>query len=70
MRSIGKRNIALVKQITLDELSKKNPYICSGNTLLQVEEKIVARLPGSMFDTWEMADQEIRNIINDTIMQS
>jgi len=70
MRSIGKKNIALVRKITLEEVKKKNPYICNGNTLLLVEEKIVERLPATLWDTWEMADQEIRRIINDTIMQS
>lgn len=64
MRSIGKKNIALVKQITREEIQKMKDE----PSLAGIEDKIIERLPESLWDTWEMADQEIRSIINDEIM--
>ena len=62
MRTIGAKNRNLVKRITrlvMDEID--NSHL--------VEEAVVNALPVSLWDTWEMADQEIRRIISDTIFE-
>jgi len=62
MRTIGVKNRNLVKRITrivMEEI--ENSFL--------VEEAVVNALPVSLWDTWEMADQEIRRIISDTIFE-
>lgn len=56
MRSIGKKNINLVKALT-------TKYLKQG--ALNVRELVRQDLPESLWDTWEMADQEINRIIKD-----
>ncbi len=70
MRSIGKRNIDLVKRITLEEINKRKDCLGLRGSYEGIEDQITTRLPMKLWDTWEMADQEIRRIINDTIMES
>lgn len=60
MRSIGKRYIALTKDITR-QLLKHDPNIR--------EDDIIQYLPVEMWETWESADDEIRRIINDEIFK-
>lgn len=60
MRSIGKRNINLVKEITQEELSKPDGF-------KDIEERVIDRLSSSIFDTWEMAYQQICSIIEEAI---
>ena len=62
MRSIGKRNIRLVKEITQEELSKPDGY-------KDIEERVIDRLPSSIFDIWEMAYQQICGIIEEVVNQ-
>lgn len=67
-RTIGKRNIALVKCITREEIKKATDFM--GNTIYSgIEEKVISRLPASLWNTWEMADSEIRRIIYDEIIK-
>lgn len=62
MRSIGKVNIKIVKQTTQD-------VIDSGDySYSQVEDIVVQKLRPEMWDAWEMADQEIRRIISDVVI--
>jgi len=70
MRSIGAKNRNLVKRLTKEEIEKiecANWYLDTNYGL--VEETVIEKLPIELWDTWEMADTEIRNIINDTIME-
>jgi hypothetical protein len=60
MRSIGRKNIKLVQKITLEEIVDVSDE--------DVEDRVVARLPEKLWDTWEMADQQIRRIIMDVVM--
>jgi len=60
MRSIGRRNIALVKQETEKAIREEGHY--------QVEELVISRLDENLWYIWEGADTEIRRIIEDTIM--
>jgi hypothetical protein len=62
MRSIGKKNITLVKNLTRKVLADKT---FAGNVRLEV----LGKLPDSLWDTWEGAHSEIERIINDTIME-
>jgi len=62
MRSIGRKNIKIVK----DEVIKA---INENHNRWEVEEIVIDRLPSSLWDTWEMADSEIRRIISDTISE-
>ena len=68
MRSIGKANINKVMRITKKEMSRcKNPWGSYDYKPGEVEDAVIDQLPSSMWDTWEMADAEIRRIINDMI---
>ncbi|MHC1628801.1 MAG: hypothetical protein ACXQTI_08225 [Candidatus Nezhaarchaeales archaeon] len=58
MRSIGKRNIKLVKMYTIDALKEGTN---------DVEERTLDALPLALWNTWECADQQIRRIVRDTI---
>ena len=58
-RSIGVANKNKLKKIIVD-MWKHNHDVS--------EDEIVDKLPEEWWDTWEMADQEIRRIINDTLM--
>lgn len=60
MRTIGKNNIKLVQQLTKKMIDSDTDNI---------REKVIEKLPSELWDTWEMADQEIRNIIDETIMK-
>lgn len=67
MRSIGKRNIKLVKDVTIKML-KQQPNIVrySGDNIVAL---VTAKLPDKLWDTWEMADSEITRVIMDTISE-
>jgi len=69
VRSIGKRNIEKVRELT-KELMRKHTTPWGDTDFSNVEEEVVELLPTELWDTWEMADQEIRRIINDVIMES
>ena len=63
MRSIGARNIAIVKKLT-KRLSVTNVGVKS------ITSEVISALPEEMFDTWEGAYSQIENIIHDTVMDN
>lgn len=65
-RTIGKRNIALVKRITQEEIKEATDFTGS-YSYSDIEQNVIDRLPKALFDTWEMADSEISRIISNTI---
>ncbi len=68
MRSIGKRNRNLVRKMTIVEISKqKDEKGIDGINYHLVEQNVINDLPEALWNTWEMADQEIMGIINATI---
>ena len=68
MRSIGGKNVSLVKRLTKEAIEKRMPYVEMAN-YNSVEDEVVDQLPDKLWDTWEAADSQIRMIINDTIME-
>jgi len=68
MRSIGKKNMTLVKQTTLNVLKKRTDIFFDTN-FQGIDQEIIDLLPSELWDTWEMADSQIRNLINDTISE-
>lgn len=67
MRSIGKRNIALIKQIAM-KVFKENDKLMSyrDDNIIAI---VSAKLPDRLWDTWECADSEINRIILDAKLQ-
>ena len=63
MRTIGRKNRNLVRKITKEILLENAPEIPSN-----LENKVIEILPAELWDTWEMADQEIKSIIDDVLM--
>lgn len=59
MRSIGKRNTKLVKGLTIEACEK-------GLHGVDVRDYVFDKLPSPIFETWEMAYQEIDGLIYDT----
>lgn len=64
MRSIGRKNIALVVSETKRALEQEKQFYPSP---LDIEGIVIDWLPSSLWDIWESADNEIKNIIHDTI---
>jgi len=60
MRTIGKKNIKLVRQLTREAMKNDDE---------DIKGTVIEKLPSILWDTWEGADNEIRNIINETIME-
>lgn len=72
MRSIGKKNIALVKKITREEMKKIiAPFhsVIGSPDYSSIEDTVIDKLPVELWNIWECADSEIRRIINDEIAQ-
>ena len=63
-RTIGRKYKNMVKRFTFEELKKAtSPF---GETQFSgIENAVVNRLPVELWDTWESADSEIRNLIDD-----
>jgi hypothetical protein len=66
MRSIGKRNITKLKKIIKDELDNMNRF---DQNYSAAKERIIAKLPAEWWDIWEMAHQEIHQIVDDEVME-
>jgi len=66
VRSIGKKNIKLVQNITKKVL-RASPRLANfgSDNIVSV---VTARLPDRLWNTWEMADQEIHRVILDTVL--
>jgi len=67
MRSIGKRNINLVKRLAKESIEKRKMPWGEVENYQGIEEEVIDKLPSEIWDTWEMAAQEIRRIISDAI---
>jgi len=63
MRSIGKRWIKEVKRLV--DVAKKNGF----ENIMQIQDYVRTELPEEVFDTWEMAYQEINGIVHDYVMK-
>lgn len=68
MRTIGTKNIKLVKTLTKEEMKKANGL--GSPNYSAVEDTVLERLPENIFDTWEGAQIQIENIIQDIIMKT
>lgn len=62
-RTIGKRNIKKVKEM-IDQARREGMTGISAIT-----DKIIERLPGSVFDIWESSYSEVERICHDYIMK-
>jgi len=72
MRSIGLKNRNLVKKLTIQEIKKQLPFpysLKSDIDYQEVRKNVVEQLPVELWDTWEMADQEIRGLIDAVIRE-
>jgi hypothetical protein len=67
VRSIGKKNIKLVKQLVAEEMKKANGLGCPDYS--GVWDKVIERIPPSVYNSWEMAHGEIDRIIMEEIRQ-
>ena len=61
MRSIGKKNIALVKKMA-DDL-----YIGGEHSISIIQDAILCFLPDKILNIWESAEDEIRRVVLDHI---
>ena len=68
-RTIGKKNIAIVKKLTREEIEIQTDPISKETNFVSVEDNVIEKLDVSMWDIWESADSEIRRIIFDVIME-
>ena len=68
MRSIGVKNINLVKRLTKEAIEKRRMSYGIVESYTGIEAEVVEKLPEKLWDTWEMADQQIRGIIDNVIM--
>lgn len=64
MRTIGKRNITMVKGLVKKLAPQYTTW--SGVDKYELGEAVINQLPVSLWDTWESADSEIRRIVHDT----
>jgi hypothetical protein len=67
MRSIGIKNKNLVKRLTKEAMESKRMPWGEIESYQGIEAEVRDKLPFELWDTWEMADQEITRIIDDTI---
>lgn len=66
MRSIGKKNIKLVRKLTQDYIKKHQDNL---KTRDEVVEWVFGKLSTNVFNSWEGAHDEIINIIDEVIME-
>ena len=70
MRTIGAKFKNLVKRITIKFLDQRDKERAGENMRYYgIVNEIVENLPEEIWQTWEGADSEIRNIIEETIYQ-
>ena len=67
MRSIGVKNRNLVKRLTRETIEKRKMPWGEITNYQGIDEEVRDQLSSDLWDTWEMADQEINRIIDDTI---
>lgn len=68
-RTIGVKNVNLVKKLTLVEIEKGKGKTNS-NDESNIEDRVIEKLPASLWDIWESADSEIRRIIWDKLFEA
>lgn len=66
MRSIGAKNIKLVKKIVQEEMKKSNGL--GRPDYNGVRDSVLEKIPDNVFESWEMAHSEIDRIIHDEII--
>ena len=66
MRSIGKRNITMLKAIIQQEIKRMDKPWCGMDYKL-LTKNIEDRIPKEWYDIWEMSYSQIENIINDEL---
>ena len=69
MRSIGVKNINTVKRLTKEAIKKRTMPWGETGSYTGIEEEVVDQLPIELWDIWEMADQQIKRVIDDVIME-
>ena len=67
MRTIGKKYMNLVIKLTKEAMEKRRMPWGAIDSYVGIEEEVREKLPVELWDTWEMADQEITRIIDNTI---
>ena len=67
-RTIGVKNINMVKRLTISVINRRRAPWGEIRSYSGVEDEVINLLPSSLWETWEMADQQIRRIIDDEIM--
>lgn len=67
MRSIGKKNIKLVKQLVQGEIKERRRY--EQVNFSEIRDVVLDKIPDKVFDIWESAHDEIERIIHDEIMR-
>jgi len=68
MRSIGKVRIKKLYKI-IEKAVKENTSFSGEIDYSKAREEIKAKVPLNWYDTWEMAYQEIENIIDDELTE-
>jgi hypothetical protein len=63
-RTIGSKNKSIIKQTIIKKM-KVSPI----DYEFPSDEEVIEDLPEEMWNTWEGADSEIRNLIRDYIME-
>ena len=69
MRSIGVKNVNLVKRLTKEAVKKRTMPWGEVSSYTGIGQEVRHQLPVELWDTWEMADQQIDRIIDDVIME-
>lgn len=65
-RTIGRHNISVIRKVVDSEIKKRTmPW---GEVNYPSDKEVIEKLPEEMWDTWEGADSEIRNLIHDFVM--
>ncbi|KKM95158.1 hypothetical protein LCGC14_1190990 [marine sediment metagenome] len=62
-KTIGKKNVELVRRITKEEIAKKLAAEDIVENYLGIEEIVIERLPEAMWGTCENAPRQIKRII-------
>ena len=62
MRSIGVKNVNLVKRLSKEAIKKRTMPWGEITSYSGIETEVIDKLPIELWDTWEMSDQQIRGI--------
>lgn len=67
MRTIGRANIIKVRSLTQREINKRKDFRGIVQSYNGIQSTVRDLLPVELWDLWEGSDNEINNIISDTI---